>query len=333
MPDIIVQTKIEKWLRYSGTKEYPRIWIGTRIFLATLVGLIFALIPFSIVPIINLFFETEIFIAPSFLPTASLISFIVGAIFTLLIAYLHIAYIIDNRRRMVENILPDFLYLVGNNLKSGMSPFYAFRSAIRPEFGPLSEEVELATKKSLGIGSFADSLSEMSNRIDSKVLNDTIKFFVHAMKSGGKLALLIETSANDIKQTNQLKKELITATKMYVLFITFVVVLASPSLLAVSVQFLHILENIQAQSSFATVPSNVSAQIGFSSSSVGITPEFMQNMSYIIIISNAILASIFIGVIGGGKIRQGLKYAPMLIILGIIIFNFVLGIVGNLVGA
>ncbi len=332
IPERIVQNKIGKWLKYSGSKDYPRIWIGTRIFLSTLIGLIFGLIPFSIIPLMNLIFETEIFIPASILPLTMILAFIIGFLITITISYLHIAYVIDGRKKMVENILPDFLYLVGNNLKSGMTPFYAFRSAIRPEFGPLSEEINLATKKSLGVSSFADSLREISRRIDSKILNDTTKFFVHALRSGGKLAILIETSANDIKQTNQLKKELITSTKMYVLFIIFVVIIASPSLLAVSVQFLYILGNIQSQSSFATTPSNVSSQIGFASGQIGITPEFMVNISYILIVINSILASIFIGVIGGGKMRQGLKFAPFLIISGLLMFSFVVSVVGGLVG-
>ena len=131
---------------------------------------------------------------------------LIGFFGTMILFYLHLSYVIDGRKKMVENILPDFLFLVGNNLKSGMTPFYAFRSAVRPEFGPLSEEIQIATQKSLGIESFSDALKDIAQRIDSKILADTTRFFSQALKSGGKLAQLIETSANDIKQTNQLKR-------------------------------------------------------------------------------------------------------------------------------
>jgi flagellar protein FlaJ len=331
IPEKIVEEKVAKWLSYAGSKDDEHVWLGTRVFLATLVGTIFGLVPFSIIPLVNLIFETSIFIPLLILPLFMLGGFIVGFIITILAFYLHISYVIDGRKKMVENILPDFLYLVGNNLKSGMTPFYAFRSAVRPEFGPLSEEIQIAAKKSLGVGSFSDALKQVAKRIDSKVLTDTTKFFAHALKSGGRLAQLIETSAGDIKQTNQLKKELITSTRMYVIFIIFVVVIASPILLAVSVQFLFILGNIQEQSSFGGA-GDAGAAVGFSGGGLGITPEFMVLTGYFLIIANSFLASIFIGVIGGGKIQEGLKLTPLILIGGLVAFNIILGIVGSLIG-
>lgn len=331
VPEKIVEEKVAKWLSYAGSKDDEHVWLGTRIFFAILIGLIIALIPFSIIPLINAIFETSIFLPTSLLLALSILGFFVGLLLTMIIFYLHISYVIDGRKKMVENILPDFLYLVSNNLKSGMTPFYAFRSAVRPEFGPLSEEIQIAAKKSLGVGSFAESLKQIAKRIDSKVLEDTTRFFAHALKSGGRLAQLIQTSADDIKQTNQLKKELITSTRMYVIFIMFVVIIASPILLAVSVQFLYILGSIQEQSSFGS-GSGAASQVGFSGGGISITPDFMITTSYALIIANSFLASVFIGVIGGGRIRDGLKFAPIILIGGLIAFTIVLQIVGGLVG-
>lgn len=127
IPQAIIQKKISKLLQYAGSRDDERIWVGTRIFLSTLVGVIFSLVPFSILPLINLLFETDFFIPSNQLPIAMIFSFFIGIIFSLLLFYLHLMYVIDGRKKMVENILPDFLYLVGNNLKSGMTPFFAFR--------------------------------------------------------------------------------------------------------------------------------------------------------------------------------------------------------------
>lgn len=334
VPQIIIKKNISKLLQYAGSRDDERIWVGTRIFLSFLVGIIFSLIPFSVLPLFNLLFETEFFITANQLPILMLASFFVGMILTIIAFYLHIMYVIDGRKKMVENILPDFLYLVGNNLKSGMTPFYAFRSAVRPEFGPLSEEIKIAAKKSLGVGSFAEALKQIAKKVDSKMLEDTTKFFAQALKSGGKLAELIDTSANDIKQTNKLKRELITSTKMYVIFIIFIVVIASPILLAVSVQFLYILADIQTQSAFGGGIGGAQAgsQIGFSGGDIEITPDFMVNVGFFLIIINSFLASIFIGVISGGKIREGLKYTPFILIGGIVVFIIVIGVVGSLIG-
>lgn len=344
VPQSIIQKKISELLRYAGSRDDERIWIGTRILLSFLIGLIFSLVPFSIFPLINIAFQTEFFVPANQLPAAMFFAFLIGFTFSMSIFYLHLLYVIDGRKKMVENIMPDFLYLVGNNLKSGMTPFYAFRQAVRPEFGPLSEEIKIAAKKSLGVGSFADALKEIANKIDSKILKDTTKFFSQALRSGGRLAELIETSANDIKQTNKLKRELVTATKMYVMFIVFIVVVASPILLAVSVQFLHILEDIQTQAIFGGNIGGASSQIGqggfggsagqigFGGGNIGISANFMIMMGYILIITNSFLASIFIGVIGGGKVIHGLKFTPLLLIGGFVVFTIVMGAVGGLIG-
>ena len=57
----------------------------------------------------------------------------------------------------------------------------------------------------------------------------------------------------------------------------------------------------------------------------------MITMGHIIIIVNAFLASVFIGVLGGGKIREGIKYAPVIAIIGIILFNILIQAVGGLI--
>ena len=334
IPKKFMDTKVKTALVYAGSKDNPKRWAGLRLFIATLIGAIGFLIPFSLIPLINFLFGPQIIfdgLTNIILMIGLTISFF---LLTLTLFYLHLSYVIDGRKKMVENILPDFLYLVGNNLKSGMSPFYAFRSAVRPEFGPLSEEIKIATQKSLGVESFSDALKEIGQRIDSKVLNDTTKFFAQALRSGGHLAQLIETTASDIKQTNKLKNELITSTKMYTMFILFVVVIASPMLLSVSVQFLNILGTIQTQTSNLGGSTDASVAGGpqFASGGISITPEFMTMVSYGIIIINSFLASVFIGLLGGGRVRDGLKYAPLMAFAAIILFMIFSAGIGGLLG-
>jgi archaeal flagellar protein FlaJ len=334
IPREILDKKIKKWLIHAGSKDDERVWAGTRLFLSLLMAAIGFLIPFSIIPLYNVLSGSEIYFEPQISAILMFVFGIISFFVALGIFYLHISYVIDGRKRMVEAILPDFLFLVGNNLRSGMTPFYAFRSAIRPEFGPLSEEISIATKKSLGIQSFSDALKGLAKRIDSKILTDTTRFFAQALRSGGRLAQLIETSANDIKQTNVLKKELASSTRMYVLFIIFVVVIASPMLLAVSVQFLQILSSIQMETGniSGVGDAEISNQVGLTGAAISITPEFMKLMGQIIIVINGLLASVFMGVIGGGKIRDGLKFAPVICIVGVVIFEVLLGGIGLLIG-
>jgi len=334
VPKKMLDEKIKPALQHAGSKDDARSWVGIRLFAAFLIAAIGFLIPFSLIPLFNVATGAEIYFEPIIRVLLMFVCALVGFLSTIALFYLHISYVIDGRKRMVENILPDFLFLVGNNLKSGMAPFYAFRSAVRPEFGPLSEEIKIATQKSLGVESFSDALKTIGGRIDSKILTDTTKFFAQALRSGGHLALLIETTALDIKQTNRMKKELITSTKMYSMFILFVVIIASPMLLAVSVQFLNVLSGIQLKTASITGTSNeaIMKQSGLGAGQITITADFMKNVGFFVIITNSLLASIFMGTLGGGKIRDGLKFAPVMIVIGVILFIIFVGAIGGLLG-
>ena len=79
------------------------------------------------------------------------------------------------------------------------------RAGARKEFGPLSEEIKVAAAKSLGTKSFGAALKQLSRSIKSKTLEETVSFFSQAMKSGGRLAMLLQTSALDLRRTQEMK--------------------------------------------------------------------------------------------------------------------------------
>lgn len=297
-------------LRFAGFRGEYDFYLGGKILLALLTALIGFLLPWTL-PVLR--FGLPLFLWPG-------IGFLLAAAFFLLVAisfYLYIYYRIDARVKMVESILPDFLLLVASNVRAGMTPFAAFRASARNEFGPLAEEIKLATSESLGVESFTEALSKLSQRIASDSLREIVSFFAQSLRSGGKIARLLETTANDLRQTQALKKELLSSTKMYVMFVVFVVVIATPVLLSVSVQFLDMIESIQSESHAAPIEG---AQLGFLASKPGFNSAFMQTVSYALLLGNSFLASIFIGVIGGGKGKNGLKYAPIILVVSIIVF-------------
>ena len=123
-----------------------------------------------------------------------------------------------------------------------------------------------------------------------------------------------------------MKKELQSSTRMYVLFVAFVIIIATPLLLAVSIQFLGMIASIQAESNVG-LGSEVGS-VAFLSAEMAITPEFMMNVSFLLLLGNALLAGLFIGVIGQGKAKMGLRYSPLIFIACIVALfgsNLVLG--------
>jgi hypothetical protein len=316
--------KISVKLDYAGINDDLDEWLGKRIFLGVLFFIIGLLIPLSLGKYLEFGLLHEI-------GTQILAGLLLGIIFfvlTLLLYYFHLEYQIDDRRKRVETVLPDFLLMVASNLRSGMTPFSAFRNSSREEFGPLAEEIKVITAKSLGTESFRNGLRELSKKIDSRILRESVSFFSESIKSGGKLANLLEATAEDVTKTQELKKEMLSGTKMYVLFVLFVIVVATPLLMSISVQFLDMLTSIQAENSLDS-----DMDIGFISSEFLITSEFMQNIAILLFFGNALLSSLFIGVLVERKAKLGIKYSPIIFIVTLILFFVFKTMVSGLLSA
>jgi len=312
--EIVSQKSREKHvfplLDYAGISEDHDLFLGKKMILAMLFGLIGFMFVLS-VP------AASMLLPGSFLIISALVAGLVFFCIAVLVTYMYVYYRIDGRVKMVEGILPDFLLLVASNVHAGMTPFAAFRSSARKEFGPLGEEIRIATSKSLGTESFNEALKQLSKRIASDSLKETVSFFAQSLSSGGKIAKLLETTAQDLRQTQALKKELVSSTKMYVMFVVFVVVIATPVLLSVSVQFLDMVSSIQAESQTGAVED---LSVGFLATEMSFDVSFLQYVAYVLLLGNSLLASIFIGVIGEGKAKTGIKYFPLLLVVSLLIF-------------
>ena len=308
--EMIPQAKREKifypTLEHAGITEEFDMWLGKRMLLILLAGIIGFLFPLTA---LNYFYPLDFqgIFAPILIALAAGIGFAVIAGF---LFYLHAYYVVEGRASLVEDILPDFLMLVASNINSGMTPFSAFRASARKEFGPLSEEIKIASSKSLGTRSFSEALLQLSTRIKSRALDEAISFFTEAMKSGGKLTKLLETSALDMRQTQEMKKELGSSTRMYVIFVVFVIVIATPLLLSVSIQFLEMISAMQSESPVAA--EGEFNEVSFLASELQIKPDFMLSMAFVLLAGNALLAGLFIGVLGEGKAKMGFRYTPLI---------------------
>jgi archaellum biogenesis protein FlaJ (TadC family) len=247
------------------------------------------------------------------------LSGILAFLTTLTLIYLHLYYLIHDRIKRVEEVLPDFLLMVAAQMHAGLTPFAAFNAAARPEFGPLEKEIRSISARAVGTESFTDALLQLADRLDSPVLRRTISFFENGLRSGGKLASLLETAAEEIRDLDELRKETVLNTRTYTIFLIFILVAGLPLLLAISTEFLGIFTNMQKQ-----VNTDASKMMGsMLAPSLNLSPEFVSQMAVVIIVGTALFVSVFIGVIGEGKIIFGLKYWPPLSIGAFLMFTFV----------
>jgi len=241
---------------------------------------------------------------------------IYGVIVFLLIQftnYLLLYFQVENRTKIIEEVLPDMLQLIASNLKAGMTFFQAIKASLREEFGPLKEEIERATSKSLGKTGFNEALLDISRRVKSGTFDRVVRLLNTGIKAGGNVADILEGISKDMYENKSLKKELLRSSKTYVLFIMFTVLIGTPLLLAISIHFLD------SVSSF-----NIIQDVGFGMEAmavgVSITSEFLTIISMVMLIITSVLASSLIGTIKEGNLKSGLKYSPLLVLGTILIF-------------
>ena len=175
-------------LRYAGIDLEPAVWLGESLILGLFVSLVIA-------------FLSE-FGNPLLFYILAGVAFIVYLIGSYTIPY----FIAMNRADSVENCLPSAIQLMASNVRAGMTPFQAMKFSARDEFGLLKDEMDRATTKALGTGSFPGALLKMTERIKLPSLERAVKLFSRCIESGGPLARVMEEIALDIIETLALNK-------------------------------------------------------------------------------------------------------------------------------
>ncbi len=321
----------ESRIRKTGWKIEPSTWLGQTVVWILLGGILGIYLGYMGQPFVNIWIN-NVLPGTEFTPQfVAIIGGVMGLCLTAAMRSLRVYYAIEKRKKKVEDILPDFLLLVAGNIRAGMTSFSAFKSSARPEFGALSEEIRSVTTRSLGMGSFTQALMEISTSIQSTSLSESVRFFIQANRSGGKIAQLLESTSNDLRRTQDLKQELESSTKTYVIFVAFVMVIATPLLMAVSVSFVELITKIQSQASLAG--STEAGGLGFLGGTISITPAFLEGMAFVLLAGNAILAGLFMGMIGQSKPLLGLRFTLPMLIVSIIVFWFSRMFLGALLGA
>ncbi|MEM3030284.1 MAG: type II secretion system F family protein [Candidatus Micrarchaeia archaeon] len=268
-------------------------------------------------------------LSPSLSATAGTLSVVILLLACLLIfsgiiillAYVFLLLRIDARKRVVELYLPDFLQLAAANVRAGMPVDQSLWYAARPEFGLLSQEVELAAKRTFGGEPFAASLDKLAARFNSKYLTRTIVLIKQGMASGGEMGEILERTGIDIKNLQILYKEVSASMLMYIIFIAFASLAGAPFLYAVSYKLVSVLEFIWAQ----LPPLKGLPSVGLLTPSA---PTISSGDFLVFAIAASLLtslsAALIISIIQTGSKRAGFKLLPVFIFTTLLVFGLIL---------
>jgi Flp pilus assembly protein TadB len=236
----------------------------------------------------------------------------------------------DDRRTKLENTLPDFLTLVASNIKAGMTLDQAMWYSAKPEFGLLSSEVKAVIKSSFSGESLESTLDRLGGRFDSRVFKRTILLLKQATATGGELTNVLERTADDVRNTIIMKKEIAASLVLYEIFVLFAAVVGTPFLFAVASKLVGVFERIAPQagalpSGAAGGPFSVFSSIKFTGAVVSSNDFFWFSIPTIFV--TALISSFIVSIIRTGAKSQGMKYFPFVLICSYLVYWLVINTV------
>ncbi len=248
------------------------------------------------------------------------LGFIVSFVVAELFFYLIISFSVDSKTRAVEEALPDALQLMSSNIRAGLTTDKALLLAARPEFGILSEELRRVGRETMTGRNFAYALLKTTKRIKSDNLNRTIDLIVNSLKSGGKLADLLDQTSNDLRDQDMVKKEISAGVLMYVIFIFIAIAFGAPLLFSMSAFLVKLLTKNMELISEGMPKGEIMAGAPISITEAKLNPEFINMFSIISLVVTSLFGSLIMGLILRGDEKSGIKYLPILWIISLGLF-------------
>jgi len=310
-----IRPSLRKYLLKAGILDVPYFIFGL-FFVSILVITSIAYI-LIIYPVIAKLGSLMLFI----LTFASWIAIpLVLAAFSMIAIYTYLDFVIMERTRKIEMVLDDYLMLVSENLKGGMSLDRALWESIKPEFGVLAREIEVASKKVATGEDIEDALGEFIQKYESSITRRSFELIIEEARTGGQIAMTIDKVIDDIKETKLLKADMVATNMQYVIFITIIVLVISPLLFSLSYQLLTILIRFSAK--LAPSLKTTATALPFSVSEISINLTDFVTFSRVSIGMVALFSSMLISEINRGSIKSGIKYLPLFIAGSLLAYQF-----------
>jgi len=253
--------------------------------------------------------------------------------------YMYISIVAERRKKEIESILPDAMRLVSANIKSGHTLEKAFLLSARDEFGPLADEMRATAMEMYGGEPVEESLQSLEDRMKSELFQETLKLLRDGIESGGDTAALLDSSADDIRNSLEIRDEIKSSIRMYQIFIMMAAVGGAPVLFSISVYMARETTSMWSEADIGSMQDaggggmgGIGSQVGFdmSFSSPNVDVALFEEFALLAIVSINLFAALIISEISNGNIKQGVKYVPVFIIISILLF---LGVQGAISGA
>ncbi len=245
--------------------------------------------------------------------------------------YLLIAYRIDGRKAKMEVMLPDYFMLAAANLRSGIALDRAMLLAARPEFTFFSEDIKDMSRKLFSGETLEHALTELTQKYTSNQLKHSIRMMIESIRYGGAMADLMTQLSADMRSQQLAQKEISGQMLMYGIFVLFAGLIAAPVLYGLTSQMITVTTGVW-KGILQQNPNGLpSTGVSFlKPSPPKITSTQYQDFSLAAIAVITAFAGLIMSAITSGSALKGIRYVPLFVIIGIVIYFAVAGLVGTI---
>lgn len=244
----------------------------------------------------------------------------IGA-FYIFALYATLEYYIEKRKNFVESVLPDYIQLTAANMRSGISLDKAMIASARPEFGYFTEDIILMDKQIYSGESMQGALIKLGARYRSRQLQHTVRMMAESIRYGGSMNDLLKQVAKDMRNQMIIQKEISGQLFLYTIFIAFAVLIGGPTLYALTAKMISVTDTVWAGILRSNPTGLPSAGVAFlKPTPPQITIAQYTDFSITAVVVITALGSIIISVISTGTMMRGLKYLPIYVIIGLLVF-------------
>ncbi len=290
-----------KVVRYGGLRVDPRLVLvlATLLFLGGIVG---------------------------YFLTGDFLYFVLGLVLADMVAA--VPYLMGRKRiDEVEQNLADALRQISAVLRSGATFEVAVREIAVSDYGQLSREFSRMLKEMEGGKSFIAAFESMALRVNSPFLEKVATILSDAIRTGGRVADVLDELSEDVRKMYQIRKERVARTTMQFMFLAVSAAVLGPFLLGVSVGIAKFMVSTGAE----LVKSGTLSLEEFQEKVNNIAAA--EEILTLFVIIESLLSGFMAAQMREGRITMGFVYAPVFLLLAYLSFvggiNTVLSLTGG----
>jgi len=207
----------------------------------------------------------------------------------------------------MEKHLPDAFFFLASSLRAGISFSEALEELTTAKFGALTEEFRRTVSEIKKGRPTVDALRAFAVRNRrSPVIYRSMMIIIEALERGAPMSDVLVSVANDVREILRIKQERKASTGMQTMFFIITSGFIGPMILGIVAK---VMESMSGPGTGVVLP-----------------VEALQNIMLGFVVLQAIVSGLGIGVIREGKYTAGLKYAVLLVSLGVVIYRSMLSV-------